>query len=621
MISTVILIKETAMDNSPLNTHYILPLSKEGIPSEEVDTRPLLYNKPSRIDAKVAKAYLDKLITKIPDTVTKLIIADSTYYKTICKMPKVSANYGNVIKGAYPGYEKFDCVYVPNHKSLFKQPDNKKLIDIGIKAIAGTNNSVLIKSAEYGFTFGSDRELLDSLYKYPVLSADIETSGLDLRSSVVSITFCWSKNNGIAIDLGVTGLYYLKKFLENYKGKLVFHGGLFDAKLLIRNLWMRHDTDYEGMLEGLQYFRDFDDTMILAYLATNSTTKVGLGLKELALEYVGHYAIEIDDITKYTKKEILQYNLIDGLGTFYLYEKYQAELTSKPYLEIFQPSLYTLLKMMLVGLPMDSEEVRTAGEVLTAREKILHQQIQENDHIKQFNILIRTEACEEAKKIRTEKLLAGVKVRTPVKTVEDFQDLIFNPNSGPQKAKLIKMLKLPILDTTKTGAPSTGREILENLQKHTTDQEIIDLLQFMVELAEVAKINGTFIKALLQEENFLHGSLKLGGTQSGRLSSSDPNLTNMPSHGPMGKLIKKCIKAPPGWLFCGADFDALEEKIGAILSGDPHRIKVYTDGFDGHAMRTVKYFGDQMPDIQEALQKAETSTEFWVDDNGNYCCS
>ena len=116
-------------------------------------------------------------------------------------------------------------------------------------------------------------------------------------------------------------------------------------------------------------------------------------------------------------------------------------------------------------------------------------------------------------------------------------------------------------------------------------------------MSEVDKIDGTFIKAFMKETNVLHGKLKLGGTQSGRLASNSPNLTNLPAHGPMGKLVKSCIIAPDGWLFAGADFSALEERIGAILSKDPNRIKVYTDGYDGHSLRAQTYFADQMPDI------------------------
>ena len=610
-ITTVLLARENAMETVEIANHYLSKLAKEGIPEDSILILPLLYNTSTKILAKTAKAYLDKLIGKIPESASKLIIADSNYFKFITKTAKVSTHYGAAIEGSHPGYTHFTCAYVPNYKSLFKQPENDQLIELGIKAIAGTGTSVLINSAEYGFQYGSDRELLDSLYQYPILSADIETTGLSLEDEIVSISFAWTKHDGLAIDLSITGIYYLKKFFENYRGKLIFHGGLFDAKLLIRSLWMEHAADYSGMIEGLKYFKDFDDTMIMAYLAKNATTKVSLRLKEVALEYVGNYAIEIQDITKYSKKEILKYNLIDALATFYVWEKYNAERLSRPYLEIFQPSLYSLLKMMLVGLPMDSNRVQDVHKILASKEKVLNAQIQENNSVTAFNNTLKEEAC----------IKANEKLKKLVKTLDDFKNVIFNPSSHLQLSKLLfDKLELPILDKTKSGAPATGADVLKDLENHTTDEDILDLLKFVKDLSEVGKINGTFIKAFMQEKDFLHGNLKLGGTQSGRLASNSPNLTNLPAHGPMGKLVKSCIVAPDGWLFAGADFSALEERIGAILSQDPNRIKVYTDGYDGHSMRTHKYFADQMPDITAALNKAETATKFWINGKGDYCC-
>jgi DNA polymerase-1 len=611
IITTVLLIREDAMDRVSINEHYLIPLEKEGIPKSSVTILPLLYNTPSKVLAKTGKAYLDKLISGIPDTVTKLIIADSSYYKFITKIQKVSSKYGAIVKGSHTGYEIFDCVYVPNFKSLFKQPENINIIKIGIKTIAGTESNVIIHFAEYGLQFGSDREILDDLHKHPVLTADIETTGLAIDSDVVSIAFAWTKHDGVAIDTSINGSYYTKKFIEQYRGRLVFHGGLFDAKILIRNWWMEHDTDYAGMLRGIYHFKDIDDTMIMAYLAKNATTQVSLGLKEIALEYVGNYAIEIEDITRYTKQEILKYNLIDALGTFYVYDKYYAEIATEPYQMIMQPSIYPLLKMMLTGLPADANRVQEVHNVLTAQEKVLREQIQQNTCVIEFNKQLRLDAQETA----------NSKLKTKVKPIEDFADIEFNPGSGQQLGKLLHDIhKLPILETTKTGLPATGADVLSDLSNHTTDIDILDLLGFVQRLAEVGKINNTFIKAFMREKNWIHGNLKLGGTQSGRLSSNDPNLTNLPAHGPMGKLVKSCIVAPEGWLFCGADFSALEERIGAILSQDPNRIKVYTDGYDGHSMRTYTYFSANMPDITEAMNKAETATKFWIDDDGEYCC-
>ena len=587
-ITTIILIKESSTNLPSITEHYLEPLAKENIPTESVQVLPLLYNTPSKVVAKTAKAYLDKLITRIPKSATKLIIADSFYYKIITKIQKISSKYGATTPGKYLGYERFTCVYIPNYSSLFKQPENTGLIKVGLSTIAGTGTAVRIDSSEFGFKYGSDRELLDSLHKYPILTADIETTGLSLEDTIVSVAFAWTKHDGIAIDVSFTGSYYTKKFFEQYQGKIVFHGGLFDVKLLIRNWWMEHSTDYEGMLRGLSYFKDVDDTMLMTYLAKNATTPISIGLKDAALEYVGNYAIETEDISKYTIKEILKYNLIDALGSFYIYEKYAIELISEPYVKIFQPSIYLLVKMMLVGLPINPSRVQKVHNILNAQDKVLREQIQLNSHILTFTDQLRIAAC----------ISANTKLKNKTKNSNDFKNLEFNPGSSTQLIKLLfKDLQLPVLDKTKTGLPATGAEILEDLENHTQDIEILDLLLFIRKLAEVGKINGTFIKAFLQEKDFLHGNQKLGGTQSGRLSSNSPNLANLPSKGVMGKLIKSCVIAPKGWLFAGADFSALEERIGAILSQDPERIKVYTDGYDGHCVRAYKYFWEQMPDI------------------------
>ena len=600
-ITTVLLCKEDALDNhAQISSQYLNKLETAGINRGDVLPLPLLYNTTTKIIAKTAKAYLDKLITKIPETVTKIIIADSTYFKIITKKVKVSDYYGAVLNGAYPGYEKYNCVYIPNYKSLFKQPDNIHLIDAGIKAITTSKTFTLINSAEYGFAHGSDRDILDHLYQHSLLTVDIETTGLDLHDNLVSIAFAWTKHDGAAIDISITGTYYLKEFFETYRGQLVFHNGLFDVKMLVHSLWMKHDKDYAGMMRGLRNFKTFDDTMVLTYLAKNATTPISLGLKEIALDHVGNYGIELNDITKHSKKKILQYNLIDALATFYVYEKYADQLSSQPYLEIFKPSLYTLTKMMLIGLPMNSHRVKEVHNILEAKNKVLHEQIQENYHVKKYNQILRKNAWESA----------NSKLKKLVKPIEDFEDIVFNPSSHQQLGTLLfDYLKLPIIDKTKSGAPATGGNTLKYLANHTTDQDVLDLLEFIQELSEVDKIDGTFIKAFMQETDVLHGNLKLGGTQSGRLSSNSPNLTNLPAHGGMGKLVKSCIEAPDGWLFAGADFSALEERIGAILSKDPNRIKVYTDGYDGHSMRAQKYFADQMPDIDPADVNSVNSIE------------
>ena len=62
--------------------------------------------------------------------------------------------------------------------------------------------------------------------------------------------------------------------------------------------------------------------------------------------------------------------------------------------------------------------------------------------------------------------------------------------------------------------------------------------------------------------------------------------------------LKSCFKYEGGWLFVGLDFDSLEDKISAVTTKDPNKIKVYSDGYDGHCLRALAYFSDQMPDIE-----------------------
>ena len=90
---------------------------------------------------------------------------------------------------------------------------------------------------------------------------------------------------------------------------------------------------------------------------------------------------------------------------------------------------------------------------------------------------------------------------------------------------------------------------------------------------QISIILNTFINAFEELStkhpsgySFLKGNLKLGGTQSGRLSSSEPNLQNLPSGSKYGKIIKNCFVAPDGWLFAGADFSALKIFSGAIVA-------------------------------------------------------
>ncbi len=77
---------------------------------------------------------------------------------------------------------------------------------------------------------------------------------------------------------------------------------------------------------------------------------------------------------------------------------------------------------------------------------------------------------------------------------------------------------------------------------------------------------------------------------------------NLPSNSTYGKLIKSCAQAPEGWLFVGLDFSSLEDRISALTTKDPNKLKVYLEGYDGHCLRAYAYLGEEMPDITLVTQ-------------------
>jgi len=148
--------------------------------------------------------------------------------------------------------------------------------------------------------------------------------------------------------------------------------------------------------------------------------------------------------------------------------------------------------------------------------------------------------------------------------------------------------------------------------------EVAKLLKNLIEVQEISIILNTFLKAFEQKSidhkdgrHYLHGNFNIGGTVSARMSSSKPNLQNLPSNSKYGKLVKKCFSPPEGWLLMGADFNALEAKINALLTKDHNKVKIYTDGYDSHSLMAYTYYSEQMPEINEKLSKLELKGKFY----------
>lgn len=587
-----LLIKESYFDLKSIGNYYTELLK---FPCMAMS---LEYGSNNKVTATQAKEYVNKILPKLAKAgITHLYVADSTYFKILTKETKAEANLGYVLPCKLHGYEHLHITYGINYAQLMYNQSMTANLDLSISTLVnhyqGKVNSFgdIIHEAIY-----DDPTALDSLLNEPMLAIDIETSGLELGSELVSIAFASSEHKGIAFD--VTDKKIIKQFFEKYRGYKTFHNATFDIKHIIYHCFMKHSNDTVGLLHGLHTMcRNLHDTKIIAYLATNNTQGNTLGLKDLGHEFAGKYAVDVTDITKLTKEERLEYNLKDVLTTFYVFNKYYPKMIQDNQKDIYNtimlPSLKTIIQMELTGMPIDVSEVVKLKAELDNKSEYLLSEIKHHRLVKNTLTELKEQEC--LKYNRTHK-----KQKVP----NDFK-VEFNPNSSKHLITLFYgVMKLPIIDLTDSKQPATGNSTIKKLLNHTDETK---LLENIIAYGDVQKILSTFIPAFLKAKprdnhHYLHGNFNLGGTISGRLSSSKPNLQQIPSGSTFGKAIKKCFKAPKGFIFCGSDFASLEDRINALLTKDENKLKVYTDGYDGHCLRAFYYWRDKMPDIEETVE-------------------
>ena len=635
-----LLIKGAAFKAHEIQANYVLPLNHKGIASKDMIAFTLKYNETGKAPVKFIKEYLDNLLPALDSVGVKyLLVNDSAYFKTLTKQAKAEPHFGYVLPCAIKGYEHMNVVLGLNYQALIYNPELQAKINMSLDTLAshiqGTHmvlGANIIHSAQYPKDPESIAAALQELHQYPKLTCDIEAFSLRFNEAGIgTIAFAWDQHNGVAFACdyqefvertpeGNYGAYVpnpwvralLKQFLTAYTGELTWHNVTYDSKCIIAALWMEHLLDTQGLLTGLEILtRSFQDTKIISYLATNSTAGNDLKLKSLAHEFAGNWAKEdIKDIRKIPLPELLQYNLIDALSTQYVKTKYYPQMCidnqENLYTSLMLPSLKVIIQMELTGMPMNPQKIEETKQILEKEQQECLDILQNSPVIKMFNFLVQQTAMEKA----------NAKLKTKQHPLEKFADELFNPNSGPQLQRLLyEQMGLPVLDYTDTKQPATGADTIEKLINHTQKPAHKEILEALIRLGKVAKILSTFIPTFEKGvdkpdgRKYLHGGFNLGGTVSGRLSSSKPNMQNLPANSKFGKQIKKCFSAPPGWIFCGADFSSLEDRINALLTKDPAKLRVYTDGFDGHALRAFAYFGDQMPDIVDTVESINSIAE------------
>lgn len=639
-----LLVKKSAFQLAALENAYIKPMEQQGIAREDVIIIGLEYGPNNKAPVSLIKAFLEDLMPEL-DAVNceQVYCADASYFKVLANQRKADANLGYKLPCAIKGYEHLNMILGVNHTSLLYNPANEPKLELSLDTLISVVNGTyvdlgdgIIHSCAYPTSPQEIATALKGLHDHPRLSADLETFSLKFtEAGIGTCTFCWSEHDGVAfpcdyspfdepdaegnhgewkVNAEVRAL--IKEFLLTYKGELIWHNAPYDLKIIILELWMENLLDTAGLLEGLEVVtKNFHDTKIIAYLATNSTAGNNLGLKDLAHEFAGNWAVEVTDIRKQPLDKLLEYNLIDGLSTNYVFNKYYPKMVDDNQLSVYTdmmiPSLRTIIQTEMSGMPLNPKKVAYARKQLEAKVKVQTDLLANDPVVNSLEDELRHRAWEKDYQDRKKKAKNPDKIQ--YKDLKTFKGDPYNPNSPKQTQVLLyEFLDLPIIDRTKTKQPAVGSKTLKKLKNHTDDPAVISMLEALQEFALANKILTTFIpvfeEAIAKGTGhimWIHGNFNLGGTVSGRLSSSAPNLQNLPSGSVYGKLIKDCFEAPEGWLFAGADFNSLEDYISALTTRDPNKLKVYEDGMDGHALRAHAYWPDSAPKVRQATPNEE----------------
>jgi DNA polymerase-1 len=187
----------------------------------------------------------------------------------------------------------------------------------------------------------------------------------------------------------------------------------------------------------------------------------------------------------------------------------------------------------------------------------------------------------------------------------------FNIGSGPQLRQILfEELKLPVLQKTPGGEASTAVEVLEALaNQHPLPRSLIQHRQ-------LAKLKSTYLDALpalVHEDGRIHASFNQGVAATGRLSSSDPNLQNIPVRTEDGRQIRQAFVAGlPGWSLLTADYSQIELRILAHYSADPALVQAFAEDRDIHRAVASQIFHVPEPDVDEAKRRVAKTINFGV---------
>ena len=428
-------------------------------------------------------------------------------------------------------------------------------------------------------TSGQLDSLIADLEKAGLFAFDTETTSLDaMQAALVGISFCTEPGRALYVPLGHDypgapsqldrdqTLERLRPLLEDPDKPKCGQHIKYDINVLsLYGITVRgaaFDTMLESYVLNSTGSRHDMDSLALKYLGLKTTKYediCGKGAKQISFNEV-----EVDTATKYAAE--------DADITLKLHHRLWPQLEAEPALkdvfeDIERPLLQVLARMEQTGVLIDGDQLAAQSaelaEQIDALEKAAH------------------EAAEQPFNLGSPKQL---------------QEILFEKQG------------LPVIRKTPKGQPSTAEDVLQEL---AADYELPRLI---LKYRSLSKLKSTYTDKLPRQINprtgRVHTSYHQAVAATGRLSSSDPNLQNIPIRTPQGRRIREAFVAPEGSLVMACDYSQIELRIMAHLSGDEGLLKAFREGVDVHRATAGEVFGVPYDEVNGDQRRAAKAINF-----------
>ena len=412
-----------------------------------------------------------------------------------------------------------------------------------------------------------------------VYAIDTETDSLDtVTANLVGISLSVKEGAGCYIPIGHTYegcsdqlsldlvIEIIGNAIERNKEKAVGQNLKFDIPILCRH--------------KIQLDKFHADTMLMSYVLNSTATRHGMD--KLASYYLDYETIKYGDVAGTASKQIsfseveidvaTNYAAEDADITLRLYNKLEGLLKDKPTQkklleDIEYPLVHVLSKVEQNGAKIDKEKLAAHSEELAKKISYLSTQ---------------------AFKIAGEE---------------------FNLDSPKQLLEVLyEKLKLPVLKKTPKGQPSTNEETLQRLS------EEYELPKIILQYRTLAKLKSTYTDSLIKIENpatqRIHTSYQQAITSTGRLSSTEPNLQNIPIKTSEGRRIREAFVPEKGNILISADYSQIELRIMAHLSKDKNLTNAFNKGLDVHSSTAAEVFGVNIENVTDEQRRSAKAINF-----------